>query len=675
MAFRMLVKGKLQHRGNFAFLIPDRDQSGLGRGSEGDSRPGAGRDVFVRGPSLRLAFDGDIVEVRVKPGRGRPEGEIVRVIEHGRKTAVGILKKEGGGWRVVAESGELNFSARVRKIPPGLRPKPGVLVVLRIVQWPTRGSEAVGDIVEMLGAPGAPGVRLKANLKSREIPEGFPPEVLGEAGRFRSEVDPRAAGERFSLVELPTFTIDGADAKDFDDAISIEPLGRGVLRLGVHIADVSHYVRPGSAIDREAYRRATSVYLPGKVVPMLPPNLSDHLCSLMPEVRRLTLSCFLDFDPSGKVLNSRFENTLIRSWKRFTYEDAERVLRGGKVPGLDGRVRESLLRMGPLAKRLTTLRMARGALDIDLPEFKIVMGAHGEVSRVDRVERLSSHRLIEEFMIAANEAAARHLKSLHRPFPSRIHPAPDPAKLAALSDGLREHGVPAPKRFHAKDVQGILRRLHHHPLRDILSIMVMRSLKVAVYSAKPGPHFGLASQAYCHFTSPIRRYPDLLTHRAIKGSGRWSGPISLEKACAHCSERERLAAEAERDSVDALRGRWLKNHPNRDFPGVITRVENYGVFVELTDTGAVGLVRGAKGELGAQVRVRIKDVNEAEGEVDLSLVSGGAGGERPSRHVRHHDRSAQHRSPRPSRSSRRRSHHRKERLSRGTRHPQKNRRK
>jgi ribonuclease R len=606
-------QGKVQHHGRFAFLLAER--------------PGE-EDLMLRGPSLRLAMDGDRVEARLTPGeKGRPAGEITRVLERARASVTGVLRKWGERWVAVSEEGDERDAVRVLGAAPGLALREGEAAVVRITQWPTLKEAAGGEVVEVLGLPGEPGVRLRAVLRTRDIPEGFPEEVLCESRAFPREVPPEAWQGRLDLRGLPVFTIDGEDAKDFDDAVSLEVLNPHLMRLGVHIADVSHYVKRGTALDKEAAQRATSIYMADRVVPMLPPNLSDHLCSLMPDVERLTLSCFMDVDARGNVRDSSLKETVIRSRRRFAYEEVEDLMKGQAVERVDSQVHETVLRMATLFKALTLQRMRRGALDMMMPEYKVRVDSQGRPVDVVKRPRLGSHRLIEEFMLLANETVARTLLKKRVPFLSRIHPEPDKRKLEGLGAELKKMGVYVPAslgKTPSSAMQIILRKAAGQALEDTVNMLVVRSLKQASYSHKPGEHFGLASQAYCHFTSPIRRYPDLVTHRGVKAllQGRPDEPLAagLKELGEHCSERERVAADAERRSVDILRAELLKKKVGQVFEGVVSGTAGFGLFVTLAGLGASGLVRGSGPALGSRVQVRLDGVNEGKGELDLSLV-------------------------------------------------------
>ncbi len=611
------VEGTIQHHGAFAFLI-----------SEKEGVP----DAFLRGRGLDLAMDGDRVLARVRPEKGgRPAGEILKVLQRARSSMVGVLRRTGGSWTLLPEKGSAP-PAEVTGFARGAAPAEGALAVLEVKRWPAPGVRAAGTVAEILGDPADVRARIDAILRARGINEEFPPEVLSQAASFGARLQPAAWKGREQLFALPVCTIDGADARDFDDAVSLEPLPGGLLRLGVHIADVANYVRPGTALDREAYSRATSVYLPDRVVPMLPPALSDNLCSLVPRQERLTVSVFMDLDSSGKVLRRRLAETVIRSWRRFTYEEVQALLDGGKVPDVPRRVEEAVKLMGGLTDVLYSRRVKRGALDFNLPEYKVNADPHGRPLGVSLRPRLKSHRLIEEFMLLANESVAAELHAAGRPFLHRRHDAPDPLKLKALSEALGALGFSAghiggPNA--ARGLQDVLRRAAGHPLEHIVNSMMVRSMRQAVYSPVSEGHFGIAARFYSHFTSPIRRYPDLLTHRAVKAllNGKKGAPgLPLEKAGRHCSERERAAAEAEHKSVDVMRAELIKEMTGSTVEGTVTSVIESGAFVALGDTGAEGLLRLPGLKPGAKVRVTVVSVNTAEGKIDLSPAGRAASG-------------------------------------------------
>ena len=616
-----IVEGVIQHKGTFAFLLSEKE--GVG-------------DVFIRGRGLDLAMDGDRVQAKVRPEKsGRLAGEIIRVVKRAHSSMVGILKRVKDNWAVFPEKGNAP-PALVNSFAPKVVPVEGAFAVLEVTRWPDAGAGAAGTVTEILGDPGDVRARIDSILRNHGIDEKFPDEVKAEAESFGERLEPEMWKGREELFDLPICTIDGADAKDFDDAVSLESLGGGTLRLGVHIADVGNYVKAGTALDAEAYKRGTSVYLPDRVVPMLPPALSDNLCSLVPHQERLTLSVFMDINSSGKVTKRRMAETVIRSAKRFTYEEVQTLLEGGKVPDVPKGVEEAVARMGALTDVLYKRRVARGALDFNLPEYRINADPHGRPLGVSLRPRLKSHRLIEEFMLLANEAIATELYNAKVPFLHRRHDTPDPLKLKALSMALGELGLSAGHIAGSnvpKALQDVLRQAEGHPLTTLINSLMVRSMRQAVYSPESEGHFGIAARFYSHFTSPIRRYPDLMTHRAVKallhGKKENHGALPLDKAGVHCSERERAAADAEHKSVDIMRAEMLKELVGTVMDGAVTTVIESGAFIMLGDTGAEGLLRVNGLKPGSKVKVMIAAVDTAEGKIDLSLEGRPAQGAKP----------------------------------------------
>ena len=609
-----LIEGKIQHRGHFAFLLSEKE---------------GGKDVYLSGPTLKLAMDGDRVAARIVGNRGgKLAGEIVRVTARGRTTMVGTLRRAGKFWALIPEGGLEADALEVTGPAKGVALVEGQMAALKIERWPTAQRAAGGVVIEILGSPEDPKTRVRAVVASKDIPTEFPDDALEEAAALPEDPEPASWAGRPELFDLPLFTIDGADAKDFDDAVSLEDRGGGRLRLGVHIADVAHYVLRDAPLDKEAVRRGTSVYLPGRVIPMLPPKLSDHLCSLRPDVPRLTLTCWMDMTADGAVHGAKVEETVIRSWRRFTYEEVQDLLDGKPVERVKPEVLAAVRRMGPLAKALTAWRMRRGALDFSTSEYQVKCDAGGTPVEVVKRARLDSHRLVEEFMVAANEAVARTLSKARVPFLRRLHDVPDPEKLDELQRELGKIGIKAPTSLVAnpvKGLQGLLKAAIGHPFEETANIQVIRSLKLALYSPEPGGHFGLASKDYCHFTSPIRRYPDLFVHRALKGifhgkpRAHCEG-LSVEALATRCSERERGASEAERKAVDLARTQLLGRSVGQEFLGVAVNATSAGLFIALPESGAVGLLRGGSAALGTRIKVRLKAVDLAAGRLDFEAV-------------------------------------------------------
>ncbi len=611
----IFLEGKLQHKGRFGFLI---------------SEVAGTADAYISGPTLSLAMDGDRVKVRLGGERnGKRMGEIVEVLTRARSVAVGFLRKAGKSWAVLPEGADESQAIVVLGFAPGAgEPEGGVLVALKIERWPTPNAPAAGTVTKILGKASEPAVRLSATLASKEIDSVFPDGATREAEKLGLDPTPEQWAGRKELFHLPIFTIDGADAKDFDDAVSLEELPGGSWRLGVHIAAVAEYVKRGSAIDAEATKRATSVYLPGRVIPMLPPKLSDHLCSLRPDVPRLTLTCWLELDSHGAPGKVELQETVIRSARRFTYEEVQEILNGNEVAHVAPEVKAVVLKMGTLAKKLTVVRMRRGALDFMTTEYYVKMDERGLPLLVLKRPRLDSHRLIEEFMVAANEAVARTLSQSKTPFMRRLHETPDPARLQALQQEMGQLGIIAKTSLVAHPVEGLqslLAAAVGHPFEETANIQIIRSLKQARYSSEAGGHFGLASKDYCHFTSPIRRYPDLVVHRAVKGLLKGdkishAQGFDMEGLAVHCSERERGAAEAERKAVDMARAAILGRSVGSVFDGVVINVTTAGAFVSLPESGAVGLWRGAGATIGSKLKVKLTGVDEALGRIEFEPV-------------------------------------------------------
>ncbi|MEK6543462.1 MAG: ribonuclease R [Elusimicrobiota bacterium] len=631
-----LVEGQLVLKGKFGFILSEK--------------PGIA-DIYVQGDSLRLAMNGDRVLVRLIPSSEppRPEGEIVRVVNRVRSNIVGIFRKSKTMSLLVPEDG----SESVRILDDNsLTAKENDLVVVKITRWPTPEIWAGGTLIEVLGPRTSADVDLKALLRKYELPDVFPAPVQAQADSFAQEVPNTAWQGRESFFHLPVFTIDGADAKDFDDAVSLEERPGHGWRLGVHIADVAQYVTEGSPLDKEAFRRGTSVYLVGTVVPMLPFPLSAGLCSLRPDCVRLTLSCIMDIDAHGRVLSRRITESVIRSTKRFTYEEVESILTGKHAAvNVPAAVSETVKKMGRLARVLREARFKRGSLDFDFPEPHIVTDATGYPTDVRRRERMESHRLIEEFMLLANEAVATEMRRF--PFLYRVHERPDSAKMAKLETMMKAAGMAIPSGFHQGKpaaLQHLLASTKGKLTEPMVQKMVLRSLKQAIYSAVNAGHYGLASSCYTHFTSPIRRYPDLIVHRIVKEHLRCSlsnerqafWKKTLPQTALLSSQRERIAVDAEREFMDLKKIQVMEKHVGDSFDGVISSVTAFGIFVELTDIFVDGLVhisnlrddyyiydeersmlRGKRTnrllQMGQKVRIKLAAANLLKRQLDFEL--------------------------------------------------------
>ena len=609
-------------------------------------------DIFVPADALNSALDGDRVVARIERSRRgqRREGSVIKILERARQTIVGLYHPEKNFGFVTPEDPKLVRSVFV---PQGqdAGAANGDVVVVRITNWGDRHRGPAGEIEKVLGPLGSPGVDVLAVIYGHELPVEFPSEVEAAATEIqkRGIVDADLRG-RVDLREQLVFTIDPIDAKDHDDALSIRRLGNGNWEVGIHIADVSFYVREGTSIDAEALRRGTSVYLVDRTVPMLPHALSSDLCSLVPNQDRLAASVIVELDADAQVVKHRLARTVIRSRHKLAYEQAQGVL--DTTSSIDEETDSAILDLVALSRKLRVQRFERGSLDFDLPEARVVLNAAGEPTDIQKVERLESHRLIEDFMLLANETVARRAARAKLPFIYRIHEAPDDDRLLQLKEFVETFGhklsskkVPTPK-----EIQNLLERVKGRPEEKLLSTIVLRSMKRARYSHENLGHFGLAARYYTHFTSPIRRYPDLVAHRLSirafvdREEGSGEATINLLPEIADISsERERVAVDAERDSIELKKVEFMERHLGDHFAGTIGGVAQFGFFVLLDDFYVEGLVHVSSLEddyyafreeqyalvgehsgqifrLGDRVRVQVSAVNIEERKIDFVLL-------------------------------------------------------
>jgi ribonuclease R len=567
-------------------------------------RPGYRQEpeMLIRRRSLNGAVSGDTVLVR-RMGRKAgpsdwklPEGAVLQILAQRHETLVGTLETAGGRRWLVPYDTKLSIELEV--VDAEAIPETHYVVVAV-----ERGRVAVGRVVEDLGDPAEPGVDVQVVLRHYGIPEDFPAPVLESLRAYPPDPRPEDWAGREDLREQVIVTIDGESSRDFDDAVSVERLPGGLFRLGVHIADVGHYVGEGTALDGEAYRRGTSVYYPDRAIPMLPEALSNGLCSLRPHVPRLTLSAFLDIDRDGRITAGRFAETVIRSTRRLTYNEVRRLLeepRAGDSAEY-GPVLKALRDMRILMGILHQARMVRGSIDFDLPEGNVELGTDGTVVGVTAAQRNVAHRIIEEFMIAANEAVAQELETRGVPALYRVHDAPSPDRLAELRDLLAPLGIELRGNYdslHPTFLQEVLRVAQGMPAEPFVSTVVLRTMQRALYSPECRGHYALASRYYAHFTSPIRRYPDLVVHRSLRALVQ-GGDALLERMQIadrlpaigeHTSFTERRAEQSERDLLQWKKVRFLADRVGDTFPGRITGVQPFGLFVQLDDLFVDGLV-------------------------------------------------------------------------------------
>ena len=584
-----LVTGTLSiHQAGYGFLITEK--------------PGE-PDIFVAAENTGTAMHSDRVVVRITRdpayarAKGRREGRVIRILERAHDTIVGTLQHSRNFYYVVPDDPRIVHDVYVQVPPRALLPKVptrGDKVVVRLEAWESRHVNPEGDIIELLGPASAPGVDMLSIIRKYHLPTDFPRDVLDEVNRISETVDARKLDGREDLRKKFIITIDPDDARDFDDAIQIEKTDNGGWQLGVHIADVAAYVEPGSALDREARRRGNSVYLPDRVMPMLPERLSNGVCSLNPGVDRLTHSVFINFDKNGVAKRARFAKSVIRSAQRLTYKQAYAILKSSARDQLS----EQLHLAWRLASLLRRKRFEHGSLDLDFPEVKVRLDETGKPVRLERIDNDESHQLIEECMLAANEAVARELKKRAVPTIYRVHENPDPEKLAEYREFVLSFNYKVGDLAHRAELQRLLASIRGKPEEQALKIGLLKSLKRARYAPQPLGHYGLAKPNYLHFTSPIRRYADLVVHRALTArSGRHQSQTDMGQIASiaeHVSTTERIAADAEIEAVRMKKleffQRQLDQRNPQVFRAAIVDVRNYGLVVELPDALVTGLV-------------------------------------------------------------------------------------
>ncbi len=573
--------------GGFGFVTP----AGTARGERGE-------DIFVPAKHARDAANGDTVLVRLskKPGRGgQPAGEIIEIIERETHQFVGSYF-ESAGFAYVQVDGTV-FNQPIFVGDPGAKnASVGDKVVFDMVRFPSHIHEGEGVITKVLGAGGAPGVDTEAIICEFNLPDAFPDAVLEDARLQADQFDESIGEDRRDFTQDTVITIDPLDARDFDDAISLVRLENGHWQLGVHIADVSHFVPQGSVLDREAYNRATSVYLPDRVLPMLPEVISNSLASLQPDHVRYTKTAIIEFTEDGAPVATDLHCGAIRSARRFTYEEVDEYLASPAAwkKKLTPEVHALVGRMHELAMILRKRRFTNGSLELSMREVKVDLDKHGRVVGAHRVENTVSHQIIEEFMLAANEAVARRLHEAETLFLRRVHKAPDPRKLKELTKFVNELGFETESLESRFELQRLLEQVHGNPAEYAVNYAVLRSLQRAVYSPEEEGHYALASDCYCHFTSPIRRYPDLTVHRLIdlmvadkKPRNDFGQLVALGE---HCSERERRAEAAERELTKLKLLRYLNDRVGEEMDAVVTGVEEFGLFVQGIEIPAEGLI-------------------------------------------------------------------------------------
>jgi len=613
-------------------------------------------DLFVPKRNMMGAMHNDRVVARIESADrgGRLEGRIIRILERFHSRIVGRFERGKNFGFVIPSDRKISHDIY---ISPKLfnKAKDGDVVVAKIITYPQKTRNPEGEIIKVLGRSSTPGIDTGMIIEEYELPTEFPEDVITEAEALPGEVAESMLKERVDLRSLKTVTIDGERAKDFDDAVSIEKLPDGRFRLWVHIADVSYYVPWGSELDNESYNRGTSVYLPDRVIPMFPERLSNHICSLNPREDRLTLTAEMMFDGNGNRINYKIYESVINSNERMTYTAVKEILEDedSKIISRYSDLIETFHLMRELCLKLRAKRMGRGSIDFDLPEPEIILDLQSKTINIVRSERNIAHQIIEEFMLAANETIAQHMGNKEIPFIYRVHESPDEDKIMEFNEFMEDLGYKfklnhqQPKTF-----QRLLNKLEGKTEETLINQLLLRSMKQARYSTENIGHFGLASQHYTHFTSPIRRYPDLIVHRLIKEVSknrrvkedrRSMLDAKLKDIAKHSSERERLSMEAEREVVELKKLEFMQDKIGSEYDGVISGVVAFGFFVELEDILVEGLVRvtsmyddfyrfeerqhrlaGDRTDkvyrLGDKVRVRVDKVDMEKRKIDFILA-------------------------------------------------------
>ena len=619
-------------------------------------------EIYISKENTLNALNGDTVQIEIKANQEKTEdqkieGKIIKIIRHEKNTVVGTFQKNRNFGFVVPDDKNFGTDIFISKSHWG-KARNNHKVLVKITKYPEKGKNAEGEIIEVLGGINEAGVDMLSLIKQYELPYKFPEEVVNEAKAFGTKINPNDMENRKDLRNDIIFTIDGEDAKDLDDAIHVEKLANGNYKLDVHIADVSHYVREKTELDKEAYLRGTSIYMLGRVIPMLPRELSNGICSLNAGEDRYTLSCSMEITPKAKIVNSDIYKAVINVTERMSYTDVQKIL--------DKSDKEVLTRyekyikdfelMAELANILKAKRNENGYLNLDIPESKIILDENGFAIDVKKYETYFSNEIIEQFMLVANETVAEKFYWLQAPFIYRNHEAPALDKVKELNKVLFNFGykikISKEDIIYPNEFAKILEDVKGKPEEKVVSNIILRTLRVAKYEAENKGHFGIASKYYCHFTSPIRRYPDLFIHRIISKyietdymvNDFWIKKYEkrAEKRAENCSERERTATKLEREAIDIKKAEFMEDKIGEEYDGIVSSVTNFGIFVELDNT-VEGLIRYEKlgdeyfiyneerreaiGEnshkvykIGDKVKIRVIDANKLLRRIDFEIV-------------------------------------------------------
>ena len=617
-------------------------------------------EIYISKENSLNALNGDIVEIQIlseKSENKKEEGKIIKIIRHEKDTVVGTFQKSRNFGFVVPDDKNFGTDIFISRTNWG-KARNNHKVLVKIIKYPEKGKNAEGEVIEVIGGVNEAGVDMLSLIKQYELPYKFPEEVVQEAKAYGNKIKEQDIEGRRDLRRDIIFTIDGADAKDLDDAIHVEKLENGNYKLDVHIADVSHYVREKTELDKEAYLRGTSIYMLGRVIPMLPRELSNGICSLNAGEDRLTLSCSMEITPKAKIVSSDIYKAVINVTERMTYTDVQKILDKSDEEVLkryEKYIKDFEL-MAELATILKEKRRENGYLNLDIPESKITLDENGYAIDVQKYETYFSNEIIEQFMLVANEVVAERFYWLQAPFIYRVHEAPGLDKIKELNKVLYNFGykikVSKEDIVYPNEFAKILEDVKGKDEEKVVSNIILRTLRVAKYDAENKGHFGIASKYYCHFTSPIRRYPDLFIHRIISKYIENNYMVNdffikkyskrAEKRAENCSERERTATKVEREAEDIKKAEFMENKIGEEYDGIISSVTNFGIFVELDNT-VEGLIRyenlgdeyfiyneekrQAIGEktntiykIGDKVKIRVVDANKILRKIDFELV-------------------------------------------------------
>ena len=637
-----LVVGKLEgNEKGYGFLVPEKKDR---------------EDIYISAENINGALHGDKVVVRVikkgEEGR-REEGEILRILDRANNTIVGTFESSKNFGFVLPDDNRISMDIFIPKAHMN-NALPNQKVIVEITRWPEKRRNPEGKIIEVLGYIDEKGTDILSVIRQFNLSEEFPNKVINQVNSIEQSVSQEEIGRRVDLRDLNTFTIDGEDAKDFDDAVSIEKLENGNYKLGVHIADVSHYVKENSPLDKEALNRGNSIYLVDRVIPMLPKELSNGICSLNPKEPRLTLSVFMEIDKKGNVKEHKVIETVIESKERLIYDDVSDLLEKDDEELKDrySHIYEDLVYMKELCHILNKKRQRRGSLDFDFPETEIILDNEGNPIDIRKEERRIANRMIEEFMLVCNETIAENMYWSQMPLIYRVHEDPDADEIEEFNKFIHNFGynLKGTKEIHPKELKNLMVEVKGKKEEELLNKLLLRSLKKAKYSSEVGSHFGLAAKYYCHFTSPIRRYPDLEIHRIIKeyinGRLKPNKVENLESKLPQIAEQsstmERIAEEAEREVEDLKKAQYMKERIGNEYKGIISSLTHFGIFVQLENTieglvhfsnmvddyyyydeekyYIIGELTKKKFRIGDEVKIKVIGADVLRGNVDFMLV-------------------------------------------------------